>query len=189
MTSPIDDDARDAGATRASRRRVWPLLVLLAVLTFAADQASKVWALDALVPGAPRDLLGSFLRLNLIFNSGAAFSLGAGTTWLLTIVAVVIGVLVAWHARRIVSVPWAVAGGLVLGGLLGNLYDRLFRPPSFGQGHVVDFLDYNGFFIGNVADIAIVAAAILVALLSFLGISYDGTRATDHAPSEEDTHA
>ncbi|WP_409483263.1 signal peptidase II [Arsenicicoccus dermatophilus] len=174
--------------TRA--RRTWPLIALLSVLTFAADQGSKVWATRTLTPGDPHPLVGEWLRLLLIRNSGAAFSLGSGQTWVLTLVAVAIGILVGWHARRIVSVSWAVAAGLVLGGLLGNLWDRLFRPPSFGQGHVVDFIDYGGWFIGNVADIAIVAAAALIALLSVLGISHDGSVPQDHpadpAPARPD---
>ena len=73
------------------------------------------------------------------------------------------------------SVDWLAALGLLLGGALGNLTDRLFREPGFGRGHVVDFIDYR-VFIGNVADIAIVTAACLVALLSVRGIALDGTR-------------
>ncbi|WP_253272546.1 signal peptidase II [Arsenicicoccus sp. oral taxon 190] len=175
-------------ATRQPRRHTWPLLAVIAAAAFVADQVSKAWALRDLTPGMPRPLLGSVFQLNLIHNSGAAFSIGSGQTWLLTLVAVGIGGAVLWHARRIVSVAWAVAGGLVMGGLLGNLYDRLFRPPSFGQGHVVDFLDYNGWFIGNVADIAIVAAAILVGLLAILGVTYDGSGPADRPATREEVH-
>jgi len=64
----------------------------------------------------------------------------------------------------------------VLGGALGNLTDRLTRDPGFGRGHVVDFIDYNGWFVGNVADIAIVSAAVLIAILALSGVGIDGTR-------------
>nr|WP_277626273.1 signal peptidase II [Arsenicicoccus piscis] len=157
----------------ARARSAAPLLGAVALATLVADQATKAWALAALDPGQPIDVLGRFLRLQLIANSGAAFSLASGQTWLLTLIAVVVGGFIAWHARTIVNRTWAVGLGLVLGGLLGNLYDRLFRPPAFAQGHVVDFLNYNGWFIGNVADIAIVGAAALLVLLSWRGISYD----------------
>jgi signal peptidase II len=78
--------------------------------------------------------------------------------------------------RRLGSRGWAVALGMLLGGAVGNLADRLAREPGFGRGHVVDFLDYAGFFVGNVADIAIVAAAALIVLLSLRGVGLDGRR-------------
>ena len=65
---------------------------------------------------------------------------------------------------------------LLLAGALGNLADRFFREPGPGRGHVVDFIDYHGLFVGNVADIAIVAAAVLVGLLGLRGIGLDGAR-------------
>ena len=79
------------------------------------------------------------------------------------------------HTRRIGSTGWAVALGLLLGGALGNLIDRLFREPSFGRGEVVDFIAYAHVFVGNVADIAIVVAAVVIVLLSIRGVRIDGT--------------
>ena len=99
-------------------------------------------------------------------------------TWVLTLVALGVTVVVVRSARRLGSSGWAVALGLLLGGALGNLYDRFFREPGFARGHVVDFLDWFGWFVGNVADIAIVVAAGLLMILSVLGIRLDGTR--DH---------
>ncbi|HEV7147439.1 MAG TPA: signal peptidase II [Pedococcus sp.] len=148
-----------------------------AVLVYAVDQLAKIWALDRLVPGEPVNVIGSLIRLNLIRNAGAAFSIGNGATWVMTLVACGVLVFVLRTARRIGSFGWAWALGLLLGGSLGNLTDRMVRSPGPGRGQVVDFIDYFGFFIGNVADIAIVGAAILIAVLAARGIGVDGHRA------------
>jgi len=186
---PASDPVPDAAAPLAEdgtqpgpRRRLGPWVFALAAVVLAADQLSKWWALSALTEGgAPISLVGELLQLRLVFNPGAAFSIATGMTWVLTIIVVVVVVVIVRAVRRIGSRGWAVALGLLLGGALGNLGDRLFRDPGFAQGHVVDFIDYAGFFVGNVADIAIVAAAILIALLSVRGIALDGTRHTDDA--------
>jgi 23S rRNA pseudouridine1911/1915/1917 synthase len=97
-------------------------------------------------------------------------------------------VVVVRSARRLGSVGWAVTLGLLLGGALGNLTDRLLRSPGFGRGHVVDFIDYAGLFIGNVADVAIVVAALAVAVQAVRGIGLDGRRTHADAaagPSDE----
>ncbi len=141
-----------------------------ALATLAVDQASKVWALAALKDGRSHEILGGVLTLRLLRNSGAAFSLGSGRTWLMTLVAVVIVVAVLRTVAGVRSRPWAVLLGLVLGGALGNLADRFFRQPGPGRGDVVDFIDYGGLFVGNVADIAIVLAAIGIAWLALRGI-------------------
>lgn len=148
----------------------------MAIVSYAADQSSKAWAVVHLTDEPPRRLLGSYLQLYLIRNSGAAFSLGTGSTWLLSIIAVVVLVVVVRTSRRIGSSAWAWALGLLLGGALGNLTDRVIREPGLGRGHVVDFLNYNNWFIGNIADIAIVGAAVLIGLLALLGIAVDGSR-------------
>jgi signal peptidase II len=156
------------------RSRLFALLVGVGLLTLALDQGSKAWALATLTPGEPRDLVGPALRLNLIRNAGAAFSLGDGVTWLLTIVALGIVVWVGLAARRVGHRWWAVTLGLLLGGAVGNLIDRILREPGLGRGHVVDFIDYFGLFIGNIADLAIVGAAVLGALLALRGIPLEG---------------
>ena len=174
----------------AKRRRLFLLLASIAVVTYLLDQLSKWWAIRTLSDEEPRDLIGSFLRLDLIRNPGAAFSVGTGNTWVLTIIAVVVLVVVVRVSRRLGSSGWAWALGLLLGGALGNLTDRIIREPGLGQGHVIDFLNYNGWFIGNIADIAIVSAAILIGLLALTGRSVDGTRETResgrHEASEHD---
>jgi len=166
------------------RRRLPAALWLLAVGVLVADQVTKAIALAGLTPGVNVPVLGEAFGLLLVFNSGAAFSFATGSTWVFTIVAVVVAVVIVRISRRLGSRGWAIALGALLGGNVGNLADRLFREPGFGRGHVVDFLNYNGWFVGNVADIAIVLGAAGMALLAFLGIGVDGSR--HHAPQEQD---
>ncbi|GAA2522632.1 signal peptidase II [Rarobacter incanus] len=138
----------------------------IAAITVVIDQLTKVWALAALSHRGERiSLIGDLLGLRLVFNPGAALSLGASSTWIITVIAVAITVGVVLTARRVGNRAWAIALGLLLGGALGNVIDRLFRAPGFGRGHVVDFIDY-GIFVGNVADIALVVAALAVAYLN-----------------------
>ena len=161
---------QEVGKFTVDKQRTKLLLLLgaVAVAVFIGDQATKVVALKRLLPGENRPLLGKLLSLELVHNSGAAFSLGAGYTWVLTAITAAVVVAIVWAALRVKTKLWAVALGVLLGGGLGNLYDRLFRPPSFGQGHVVDFISYGGQFVGNVADIAIVVGAgVLLLLLLF----------------------
>jgi len=172
----------------ARRRRLVAWTFVLAALVLVVDQLTKWWAESALTFGAePVPLIGELLGLRLIYNDGAALSIGGGMTWVLTIVVVVVVVVIVRAIRRIGSTGWAVALGLLLGGALGNLGDRFFREPGFARGHVVDFIDY-GVFIGNVADIAIVAAACLIVILTFRGIGLDGRRhvGDESAPSAAD---
>lgn len=159
---------------------------VLAAFVLAADQLTKWWAESALsVDGAPIPLVGELLQLRLIYNPGAALSIASGYTWILTIVVVVVVVFIVRAIGRLGSRGWAVALGLLLGGAVGNLVDRLAREPGFARGHVVDFIDYAGFFVGNVADIAVVSAAVLIALLSLRGIGLDGKRHTGEEPAEK----
>lgn len=156
-------------------RLVWWALII-AALTLLADQVTKLWALRSLNPGESIEIVGDLLRLTLIRNAGAAFSIGNQATWLLTLVSVVILVVILRSIRRLGHWGWTICLGLLLGGAVGNLIDRLFREPGVGRGHVIDFIDYGGLFVGNVADIAIVVAAGTMAALAWLGIGLDGTR-------------
>lgn len=145
-------------------------LVPVAVIVFVLDQLSKVWAEKSLEVGeAAKPFIGSLIQLRLIYNPGAALSMASGMTWILTAISLAVVVFIVAMANRFVSKGWVLTLGLLLGGALGNLYDRLFRDPGFPQGHVVDFIDY-GPFVGNVADIAIVAAAILIGILTLRGV-------------------
>jgi signal peptidase II len=161
----------------ARRPRLYAVLAATAALVLVLDQLSKFWALRSLTPGEPVDVVGSLIKLNLIRNPGAAFSIGNDATWVLTLIACGVLVFILVTARRLGSLAWAWALGLLLGGSLGNLADRLFREPGPGRGHVVDFIDYFGWFIGNVADVAIVSAACVIAVLATTGLGVDGVRA------------
>ncbi len=162
------------------------LLVALALVVVALDQATKVWALSALTEGERTPLLGDLLGLTLVFNPGAALSIATGMTWILTLAALAVTVVVLRVASRLGSRAWAVALGLLLGGAVGNLIDRVFREPGVGRGEVVDFIAYADWFVGNVADIAIVVAAGLMILLGLRGIALDGTRHVDGDDAPQD---
>jgi signal peptidase II len=174
MQTTSGTSLNDVTPSAPPRRGLLLLLAVAAAVVYALDQASKALAVARLEPGEPHALIGELLQLRLIRNAGAAFSVATGVTWVLTVVALVVVVVVLRSARRLGSIAWAVTLGLLLGGALGNLTDRLLRAPGFGRGHVVDFLDYGGLFIGNVADIAIVVAALAVAVQAVRGVGLDG---------------
>ena len=165
-----------AAVETAGRSRLFAVVYVVAAVVLLVDQGTKIWALNSLSPGVPTNLVGSLLRLDLIRNPGAAFSIGTNATWLLVLIGVVVLAWVALAIRKIGSVGWAVALGLLLGGALGNLVDRFFRAPGPGRGQVVDFIDYAGLFIGNVADIAIVVAAAVIVVLALRGVALSGER-------------
>ena len=151
------------------------------MVVLAADQLAKTVAIDSLPPERVVPVLGDALQFYLVRNPGAAFSLGEGVTWLFTIaLAVVAAVIVYLAARRVRSRLWAVVLGLLLGGVLGNLTDRLLREPGFPVGHVVDFISTPWMMpaIYNVADVFIVSMMISVAILVLVGLRLDGTRET-----------
>lgn len=127
----------------------------------------------------PIEVIGPFVRLTYAENTGAAFSMGTGYTWIFTAIAVVVVVIILRLSRSLGSLGWAIALGGLLGGSLGNLIDRLTRPPGPGSGYVVDFIAFPNFPVFNVADSAITCSAILMVVLSMRGIDYrGGVRAT-----------
>ena len=152
------------------------LLLAVAAAVLLADIATKALAVQHLADRAPVELLGGLLTLRLVRNAGAAFGFAQGLTIAFTVVAAAVVVVILRLSRRLRSLPWAVALGLVLGGAVGNLVDRVFRAPAPGRGHVVDFLELPHWPVFNLADSAIVCAGVLMVLLSLRGISYDGSR-------------
>lgn len=167
------------------------LLALIAVLVLAADIITKVLAVAELEDRAPAQLLGGLVYLQLVRNPGAAFSLATGYTWVLTIVAIAVVVVIFRVARRLRSTGWAVALGLVLGGALGNLTDRIFRAPGPLQGHVVDIVslftpDGRAWPVFNMADSSIVSGGVLLVLLALLGRELDGRRTPSSKERAED---
>ena len=148
----------------------------------AVDQFTKYLAITFLPSETLVPVLGDFFGLYLIRNSGAAFSFGAGFTWVFTIALAAVAVAIVVLIRRVRARSWVIVLGLLLGGVLGNLTDRLFREPGFGVGHVVDFIStpwmwfWTSPAIYNIADCFIVTMMISIAVLVFIGLRLDGTR-------------
>jgi signal peptidase II len=156
------------------------LLATIATTVVVLDLVSKIVIVATVQPNQPVRLLGGLVYLSLIRNPGAAFSLATGMTWLLALVAIGVVIVIIRMAPRLRSTPWAVSLGLVLGGAIGNLIDRIFRSPGFLQGHVVDFVSVFGpnaeyFPVFNVADSAITIGGISLVVTALLGIDFDGT--------------
>ncbi|MET0782045.1 MAG: signal peptidase II [Microbacterium sp.] len=165
------------------------IIAILAALVLAADQFTKYLAIQNLPPEQAVKILGDFLIFYLVRNPGAAFSLGEGVTWIFTIALTAVAVVIVWlAATRIRSRVWAVVLGLLLGGVLGNLTDRMLREPGFPVGHVIDFINTPWMMpaIYNVADIFIVTMMIAVAVLVLFGFHLDGTREV-RASKEDET--
>ncbi len=165
----------------SSRPRRVVLFAVVAVVILALDVVSKVLVVAQLPLGDTERTLGGLIYLDQTRNSGAAFSLGTGFTAILTVVAVVVVAVIVRTAARMRSIGWAFSLGLILGGAVGNLVDRLFRDPGVGRGHVVDWISVFGpngehWPIFNVADSGIVCGAILAAILVVVGIDIDGRR-------------
>jgi signal peptidase II len=183
----MDDFSAPETSRAPVRRGLVAVLLVTAGTVVAVDQLTKAWALDALgADPAPTVVVDGWLQLRLVFNSGAAFNLGTGSTWVFTVIASLVALFILRTAPRVGSRGWALALGLLLGGAVGNLGDRIFRQPGPGRGHVVDFVEYLRFpFIDfplfNVADSCIVSAAVLIALLGLRGIWLDGSRVADGA--------
>jgi signal peptidase II len=186
-SGPPGDAPSDATAPKVL------LLSLIAVVVLAVDIVTKVVAVAQLEGREPVEILGGLVYLQLVRNPGAAFSFATGYTWVLTIVAIVVVGVIVRVARRLRSTGWAVALGLVLGGALGNLTDRLFRSPGPLHGHVVDVVslfapDGRVWPVFNLADSSIVSGGVLLVLLALLGRELDGTR-TARKRSREDESA
>lgn len=139
-----------------------------ALAIVGVDQATKWWAESTLELREYHPVIGDLLGWRLVYNPGAAFGIGSEFTWVLTVLAglAVVGLTVfgAMNVRR----SWAVGIAFLLGGAISHLGDRLFRDPGFAEGHIVDFIDYAGFFVGNVADIFLVLGALYLVVLSVI---------------------
>lgn len=149
----------------------WRTLLSVAWLIWILDLATKAWAVSQLANREPVKILGSFFQLTFIRNSGAAFSFASNATLFLSLFGIIVALGVIYFAPKITSKGWSVVLGLVLGGVLGNLMDRIFREPSFLRGHVIDWMQLPHWPIFNIADSAIVVAAGLAMILTARNIS------------------
>jgi len=183
-----DDSSLNDTPSVPSRARARALLFGVFAALYAVDQLTKWLAVDRLTGQPDKQLVGDLLKLHLTRNAGAAFSTGTGYTVLFTLLAAGAAVFVLWLSRRVRSAWWAVAFGLLLAGICGNLTDRILRSPGVLRGHVVDFLQLPHWPIFNVADICINVAAVMILVQAFRGIRLDGTRVSrgqDHPGTPE----
>ncbi len=177
--APATTAGYDAAAGRSARRTV--LLLSIAAAVVLVDIVTKVLVVATIQPGENIRVLGGLVYLTQIRNAGAAFSMATGMTWLLAIIALAVVAFIIRMAPKLRSTPWAVCLGLVLGGAIGNLIDRIFRAPGVMQGHVVDFVSVFApnaevFPAFNAADSGITVGGALLVLLAVLGYDYDGSR-------------
>lgn len=191
-TTSSSASAPVASASPSQHRRAVIVLACVAVGAVLLDYFAKQWAIDVVLARlqngqGPIQILGSWLQLTYTENTGAAFSMGTGTTWIFTIIAFVVAIVILRTARKLGSIGWAIALGGLLGGLAGNLVDRLTREPGFGRGFVVDFIQVPNFPVFNVADSFITCSAIFMVLLTLLGIDYKGSRSAASAEDSADS--
>jgi signal peptidase II len=188
MTDDLTDDASQPAPTVQRKWRpamLW-LFAGFAAFAYAFDQLTKLWVTSTMTEGERIPVLPPLLHWYFIRNSGAAFSIGENVTWIFTIIMAAVSVAILFQLRRLGSAWWALSLGLLLGGALGNLTDRLFREPSFAMGHVVDFIQLPNFAIFNIADSAVVSCVVIICLLTLRGIGMDGKRHVAAAKSSKD---
>ncbi len=180
MTDELAPDAAQPSPAKPRPRRLllMSLFAGFAVFAYVFDQLTKLWVTSTMVEGERIPVLPPLLHWYYIRNSGAAFSIGENVTWVFTIIMSVVSIAILFQLRRLGSAWWALALGLLLGGALGNLTDRVLREPSFAMGHVVDFIQLPNFAIFNIADSAVVSAVAIICILTLKGIGLDGSRHT-----------
>ncbi|WP_290279857.1 signal peptidase II [Corynebacterium faecale] len=189
--------SNDAGATtvptspgekRTTGKRMAAMMAVIIVVIAAIDQVVKQIMLNWLEPGEPVSVIGDWLRFYLLFNPGAAFSMGENSTWLFTSIQLAFVVGISIYAPR-VKHRWVGIGlAMVAGGALGNLVDRLFRDPGFYVGHVVDYISVGSFAVFNIADASITTGVVVFLIGMFLedrdAARAEKARAVTTGPSE-----
>jgi signal peptidase II len=172
--APDGGEGQHSEERPGDRRRI-AALIGVAAFVYALDLVSKLIVVAELENRPPIEVIGTLLRLQVVRNAGAAFGMGEGLTIILTFIATAVIVVISRIARKLYSTPWAIALGMLLGGAIGNLTDRVFRAPGVFEGAVVDFIAPAHFAVFNLADSAIVCGGILIVVLSFRGLDPDGT--------------
>ncbi len=153
------------GRTALTVRR-WRTLFSVAWAVWVLDLATKIWAVNNLSYKSNIKVIGEFFQLTFVRNSGAAFSFAAGATIFLSIFGLIVMSAILYYSPQITSRGWAVVLGLVLGGILGNMVDRIFREPGVLRGHVIDWMQLPNWPVFNIADTAIVSAAVIAMVLT-----------------------
>jgi signal peptidase II len=173
-TSLTSDGSDPDHRPGSSRYRL--LFAAVAVTAYLVDLVTKLLAVRHLTPGDPVDVLGGFLRLDLVRNPGAAFSTGTSYTLILSVIALVAAAVVVRFGRRLGDRTWAIALGMLLAGVCGNLTDRVFRDPGVLRGHVIDFFELPHWPVFNVADMLIDVGVALIIIQTWRGIGITGAR-------------
>ena len=142
--------------------------LLISAVIVLLDQISKAWALRDLADGRIIHVIWT-MQFNLTFNRGMAFSRGTGIGPIIGVIGLVVVVLLLLSLRRADNALTRVATGLIIGGAVGNILDRLFRGSGWMRGAVIDFIDFQWWPVFNVADMAIMigAATMMVAMLKY----------------------
>ncbi|CAB4566008.1 MAG: signal peptidase II [Actinobacteria bacterium] len=148
----------------------WRTLYGVAWFVWVLDLATKLWAVSTLSDRSNIKVIGDFLQLTLVRNPGAAFSVAEGATVFLTLFGFLVMAVIFYYSTKITSKGWSVVLGLAMGGILGNLVDRIFREPGVFRGHVIDWLQIPNWPVFNIADTAIVVAAAISMILSLRNI-------------------
>ncbi|OZG60526.1 signal peptidase II [Bifidobacterium lemurum] len=143
----------------------------VAAAALIADQFTKAWAQTALVDGRDVQVIPGLLSLTLVYNPGASLGMGSNVTWLISLLAIVACVALVVLAVRTISMRWTVVLALAFAGAFGNLIDRVVYAEHFLDGKVVDFLNY-GWSVGNVADVFLVVAGVLIVGMILLGVPF-----------------
>jgi signal peptidase II len=136
-------------------------LAVTAFLVFLADYLTKYAAVKYLIEG-PFEIFGNTFKLQLVFNTGAAFSIATNGTIFLSGFSMAVAAGILYFVSRVDSNIWALGLGLVLGGIFGNLSDRIFREPYGLQGAVVDWISVLSWPTFNIADSAVVVGVLLI---------------------------
>jgi signal peptidase II len=174
-----------SGPQEPRRPRRVGLLFAVAAAVFVVDVVTKIVVVAALTPYHQVNVVGTLLSLDLVRNSGAAFSFGPGITIVFTLIAVSVIFFIVRTSRRLHSMAWAVTLGLLLGGAAGNLTDRVLRSPGVFRGEVVDWIQLPHWPVFNVADSCIVCGGFLAVVLAARGIRLDGSRDVRVAGKED----
>ena len=163
--------------TTATKRQRIAVFATLAILIVAIDQVTKYWA-EANLSSQSIQVIGELLQFRLAYNNAAAFSIGLGATWILTLISLTASTLLIFYGPRVKTMSWAVVAGFALGGAAGNLIDRALKPPQFLNGWVVDFIQIPfNFPIFNLADTFLVSGVVLAVILTLRGDEIGGGRA------------
>ncbi|OEX92842.1 signal peptidase II [Corynebacterium sp. Marseille-P4321] len=159
----------DQADTKRKTPRYLGAVVAVMLIVAALDQAVKQLMVTWLEPGQAVPVIGDWFRFYLLFNPGAAFSMGQNSTWLFTTIQLVFVIGALWFGPRMDTRFEALGLALIAGGALGNLIDRLFRDPGFWFGHVVDYISVGNFAVFNLADAAITVGVVVFVIATFIG--------------------